>query len=180
MRSEPTVSDEGALPGEEMPPKPGRPVALLMPLLPADETTRMPAFDAFCTACTSGSCAAGSYGGWPSDRLMMSMPSLPLLAVANSTAAIRLLVLPPPVRGEDLEPDERHAGRHAAIEPEREQAVTANQAGHMRAVPVVVIRRGRDAAAREVVERLDAPAEVERRRDAGVDHGHRDALAGRR
>ena len=56
----------------------------------------MPAFDAACTACTSGSSAAGSYGGWPSERLMMSMPSLALLAVANSTAAIRLLVLPPP------------------------------------------------------------------------------------
>src|SRR5688572_17722676 len=103
-RSEPTVSDEGALAGEEMPPKPGRPVALLMPLFPAEETTRMPAFDAAWTACTSGSSAADSYGGWPSDRLMMSMPSAFLLTVANSTAAIRSLVLPPPVAVRTLSP----------------------------------------------------------------------------
>ena len=103
-RSEPTVRDEGALAGEEMPPKPGRPVALLMPLLPAEDTTRMPACEAFCTACTSGSSAAGSYGGWPTDRLMMSMPSLVLLAVANSTAAITLLVLPLPVAVSTLRP----------------------------------------------------------------------------
>src|SRR5687768_13858304 len=62
-RSEPTVSEDGALPGDEMPPNPGSPVVLLMPLLPADETTRMPARDAAWTACTSGSSAAGSYGG---------------------------------------------------------------------------------------------------------------------
>ncbi len=56
----PTVMADGALPGDEMPPKPTRPVVGLMPLLPADTTTTIPARTADSTASTSGSLAAGS------------------------------------------------------------------------------------------------------------------------
>src|SRR5947207_2344926 len=50
----------GALPGDRMPPYPGRPVDGLTPQFPADTTTTRPAATALCTACTSGSLAAGS------------------------------------------------------------------------------------------------------------------------
>ena len=44
------------------------------------------------TACTSGSSAAGSQIGWPSERLMMSILSLYLFVMQKSIAAITLLV----------------------------------------------------------------------------------------
>src|SRR6185436_20884191 len=56
--SAPTVSEPGAFPGDAIPPNPGRPVVLLTPKLPADDTTRMPAAVAFSAATTSGSVAA--------------------------------------------------------------------------------------------------------------------------
>src|SRR5207248_10756510 len=56
----PTVIASGALPGEVMPAKPGRPVSGFRPLLPAAVTTIRPARVARSTSCTSGSDAAGS------------------------------------------------------------------------------------------------------------------------
>src|SRR5687768_5239396 len=67
-RSDPTVRADGALPGELMPAYPISPVTGFSPLLPAETTTTMPAATARSTACTSGSVAADSRMGWPSER----------------------------------------------------------------------------------------------------------------
>src|SRR5271154_1573253 len=56
----PTVTADGALPGERMPAYPGRPVTTFFPTLPAATTTTMPARTAASTPCTSGSLPAGS------------------------------------------------------------------------------------------------------------------------
>src|SRR5262245_59053623 len=73
VRKDPTEMPDGALPGDEMPPYAICPVTGCRPKLPADTTTTMPARDACSTACTSGSVAADSKIGWPSDRLMTSI-----------------------------------------------------------------------------------------------------------
>jgi hypothetical protein len=67
---------DGALPGDVIPPYPIWPVLGFCPKLPAEVTTTMPACVAFCTASTSGSVAAGSKIGCPSDRLMTSIARL--------------------------------------------------------------------------------------------------------
>ena len=92
MSNAPTVMAEGALPGELMPAYPTTCVVGSPPLLPADTTTTMPARTACSTACTSGSLAAGSNTGWPSDMLMTSMPSAALLATAKFKALTTVLV----------------------------------------------------------------------------------------
>ena len=45
----------------------------LRPVLPAEQTTRMPWAQAFSTAWVSGSVRNDSITGWPSERLMMRM-----------------------------------------------------------------------------------------------------------
>ena len=92
----PTVMAEGAFPGDEIPPKPTWPLVGFVPKLPADDTTVMPARTAASTACTSGSLAAGSKMGWPSDRLMTRMLYCARLAMAHWMADTTLLVVPWP------------------------------------------------------------------------------------
>src|SRR5689334_23251160 len=92
MSSDPTVMADGALPGEFIPAYPTSCVVGSPPLFPADTTTTMPAATACSTACTSGSLAAGSYTGWPSDMLMTSMPSVALFFTAKLTAFTTQLV----------------------------------------------------------------------------------------
>ncbi len=75
----------------------------------------MPACVAFSTARTSGSVAAGSKIGWPSDRLMMSMPKVWRFAIANSIARITSLVLPAPFAVQHLQADEPHTRRNALV-----------------------------------------------------------------
>ena len=79
---------------------------------------------------------------------------------------------------EDLEAGERHVGRDAGKLSVGERAAAADQPGDERAVAVVVEGRHRNAAAREVEEGRDA--DVNGRRDAGVDERDADAFAGRR
>ena len=71
-----TVMASGSSPGDRMVPLNG-------PALPAETTTTMPAFHAASTAWSSGSALVGPVGCAPSDRLMTSMPSLALLAMAQ-------------------------------------------------------------------------------------------------
>ena len=76
---------------------------------------------------------------------------------------------------EHLEADQPHLGRDALKLAVRQGAAAADQAGDVRAVAVVVERRRRIAAAREVVEAGDASGEIGARRDAGVDDRDADA-----
>ena len=73
MFSAPTVMAYGELPGDSIPPMTGVPSAVF-PRLPAAATTTIPAATARSTASHSGSSAAGSNTGCPSDRLMIRMP----------------------------------------------------------------------------------------------------------
>jgi hypothetical protein len=70
--SAPTVSAIGELPGEVIPPSTRLPSGL-RPSLPAETITVRPAAAARATASHSGSVAAGSATGWPSERLMTRM-----------------------------------------------------------------------------------------------------------
>src|SRR5688500_14955826 len=72
VRTEATEIADGALPGDAVPAYPTAPVVGFLPKLPVDTTTMMPARDACSTACTSGSVAADSKIGWPSERLITS------------------------------------------------------------------------------------------------------------
>jgi hypothetical protein len=60
--------------------------------LPAEATTTTPALTARSTAMHSGSVAAGSATGCPSDRLMMRIPYLARFAIAQSIPATTSLV----------------------------------------------------------------------------------------
>src|SRR5918912_1109141 len=82
----PTVIADGELPGDVMPPRTGVPSAVL-PAFPADATTTMPACTASATASQSGSVAAGSITGWPSERLMTRMLYRDRFAIAHSMPA---------------------------------------------------------------------------------------------
>ena len=66
------------------------------------------------------------------------------------------LMTPLPVRVEHLQADDVRAGRDAGAAPLRVVAVAGDDAGDVRAVAVVVVRRG--AAVDEVDERGDALA----------------------
>src|SRR5258708_997150 len=80
---------------------------------------------------------------------------------------------------EHLEPDEMRRRRHTLI-LSRIGAGGGDQPGDVRAVTVVVVRHGRDAAAREIVERVDAFGELQRGTDAGIDDRDAHATALRR
>ena len=73
----------------------------------------MPARDAFSTACTSGSVAACSKIGWPSERLMMSMPSASRVGGRKLDRADDVARLAAAVLVEHLQADELHARRNA-------------------------------------------------------------------
>src|SRR5262245_47999159 len=91
----PTVIANGELPGDAMPPRTGVPSGIL-PALPAAATTTIPARYARSTAAHSGSKATGSVTAWPSERFMILMLYLALLAITQSMPAITSLVLPTP------------------------------------------------------------------------------------
>ena len=102
----------------------------------------MPARTAASTACTSGSVFALSKGGWPSDRLMMSMPRLTRFAVANSIALMTSLVEPWPCPSRTFITTNLTSGAMPASAPPLSAPDSADQAGHVRAVAVRVGRRG--------------------------------------
>ena len=103
---------------------------------------------------------------------MTSMPSAALLAVANSSALMTVLTDPAPVESSTFMPMRLHRGRDALEDAVRTADRAADEAGDVRPVTVVVVRRGRDPALREVVERGDAIAEISGRIDAGIEDGH--------
>ena len=82
---------------------------------------------------------------------------------------------------EHFQHDEVDRGSDALELAVRQRPGAADQSGDVRAVSEVIVRMRRLAAvaAREVVERGDAPVEVVARRDAGVDDRDADAAPGR-
>ena len=136
-----TVSADGALAGDRMPPYPIWLVNGFTPILPAAMTTMMPARDAASTACTSGSDAAGAKGGWPSDRLMTSTPSASRFTIANSIAAMTSLVEPVPLSSRTRRPIRWAAG--ATPRTSRPRARHRRPRGRRRGCRVRSHRRGR-------------------------------------
>ena len=167
MLSAPTVSADGELPGDEMPPTTGVPSASL-PTLPAATVTRMPASVARCTAWHSGSSRSDSITGCPSETLTIRMFHARRLSMAQSIASMTSLVCP--------EPSAPIAFRLTMCAP----GATSRMMPAM-CVPWPFSSPSRDADAAPVKSRLsaDAAAQVRMPRvDAGVDHRHADAAAG--
>ena len=108
----------------------------------------MPAFVAFSTACTSGSVAAGSKIGWPSDRLMMSMPKLMLVGDGEFDRANHVARAAAAGSVEHLQADELHRRRNAFVLDVGGALEAADQAGDVRAVTVIIEGRASRSSCR--------------------------------
>ena len=112
--SAPTVSANGELPGDTIPPTTGFPSSVL-PKLPAAATTRMPSSIARCTAWHSGSSLYDSSTGLPSERLMIRMLYSRWWAIGPVDRFDHVAGRARPVVADRAEADDVRARRHAAF-----------------------------------------------------------------
>ena len=180
----PTVMTQGSFAGENVTP------SLVCASLPAAATTMMPLFQACSTAASSGSVVYDSAAAEDSDRLMTRMSYWALVVDGELDAVDHVEDGGVAVVVGDLHRDEVRPRSDAHVLAEDllavrvQQAVAGDQARHVRAVAVVVVRvlgaRVRDGGGDHA--RAVPAGRLEVRQlagDARVDHRDAHAAAGR-
>ena len=173
----PTVSTQGAFPGDVMPPYCVW-LSGLRPLFPAAATTVIPARTARSAASVSGSVVYDSYTPVATERLITRIFSASRLRHRVVERRDDIADVPAAGLVEHLQHDEMRARCDAGSCAVRVDAIAADDAGHVRPVAVVVMRC-RDAVD-EVDELNDALPHssvgevVVPGRDSRIDHGDAD------
>ena len=134
----PTVSTHGALPGAVTPPYCSWPSPFL-PRLPAAVTTTMPASTTRLTASVSGSVQYDSRTAGAHRQVDDADVVLAAFASTQSSAAICVLIVPRPLASSTFSATSVASGAMPALVGRRVAAVAGNDAGDVRAVPVVVV-----------------------------------------